>query len=161
MRSLGYPRIISMENFRNPNFELVADCLDWLVSRYDETANIDDDISTESDRVFFLKAVAQVFMSKARIKLNLKRLYAADGCAALLSLQFRIHSLFSTGSVHLPRSASPELTRLAVHPSPHAPQTGRQGASQDRQSTVSGHRAGGRRRERTPRCRRLDRREAV
>ena len=74
MRSLGYPRIISMENFRNPNFELVADCLDWLVSRYDETANIDDDISTESDRVFFLKAVAQVFMSKARIKLNLKRL---------------------------------------------------------------------------------------
>lgn len=85
MRSLGYPRIISMENFRNPNFELVADCLDWLVSRYDETANIDDDISTESDRVFFLKAVAQVFMSKARIKLNLKRLYAADGCAARLS----------------------------------------------------------------------------
>ena len=79
MRSLGYPRIISMENFRNPNFELVADCLDWLVSRYDETANIDDDISTESDRVFFLKAVAQVFMSKARIKLNLKRLYAAGG----------------------------------------------------------------------------------
>ena len=82
MRSLGYPRIISMENFRNPNFELVADCLDWLVSRYDETANIDDDISTESDRVFFLKAIAQVFMSKARIKLNLKRLYAADGARA-------------------------------------------------------------------------------
>ena len=100
MRSLGYPRIISMENFRNPNFELVADCLDWLVSRYDETANIDDDISTESDRVFFLKAIAQVFMSKARIKLNLKRLYAADGCAALLPPR-RIHSLFSTGSVLL------------------------------------------------------------
>lgn len=81
MRSLGYPRVISMENFRNPNFELVADCLDWLVSRYDDTAKIDDDISTESDRVFFLKAVAQVFSSKARLKLNVKRLYAADGLA--------------------------------------------------------------------------------
>ena len=156
MRSLGYPRIIGrMENFRNPNFELVADCLDWLVSRYDETANIDDDISTESDRVFFLKAVAQVFMSKARIKLNLKRLYAADGVRPRFSPPPE-STHCSLGSVHL--SAIPlELTRLAVHPSPHAPQTGRQGASQDRQSTVPGHRAGGRRRERTPRCRRLDR----
>lgn len=33
MRSLGYPRLISLENFRTPNFELVADCLHWLVQR--------------------------------------------------------------------------------------------------------------------------------
>jgi len=33
MKSLGYPRLISMENFRLPNFELVADCLYWLVQR--------------------------------------------------------------------------------------------------------------------------------
>ena len=81
MRSLGYPRIISVENFRNPNFELVADCLDWLVQRFDESADIDDDISTEQDRVTFLKNVSKVFMSKARVKLNIKRLYAADGLA--------------------------------------------------------------------------------
>ena len=31
MRALGYPRQISMENFRNPNFDLVADVLRWLV----------------------------------------------------------------------------------------------------------------------------------
>lgn len=36
MRTLGYPRIISMENFREPNFPLVADCLEWLVRRYDQ-----------------------------------------------------------------------------------------------------------------------------
>ena len=35
MRSLGYYRLISMENFRTPNFELVADCLFWLIHRYD------------------------------------------------------------------------------------------------------------------------------
>lgn len=81
MRSLGYPRIISVENFRNPNFELVADCLDWLVQRFDESADIDDDISTETDRVTFLKNVSKVFMSRARLKLNIKRLYAADGYA--------------------------------------------------------------------------------
>ena len=27
MRALGYPRLVSMENFRKPNFELVADIL--------------------------------------------------------------------------------------------------------------------------------------
>jgi clusterin-associated protein 1 len=31
MRALGYPRIISMENFKTPNFVLVADILFWLV----------------------------------------------------------------------------------------------------------------------------------
>jgi clusterin-associated protein 1 len=35
MRSLGFPRLISMENFRLPNFELVAECLYWLVQRYE------------------------------------------------------------------------------------------------------------------------------
>mmetsp|Transcript_6714 Transcript_6714/g.17580 ORF Transcript_6714/g.17580 Transcript_6714/m.17580 type:complete len:420 (+) Transcript_6714:137-1396(+) len=81
MRSLGYPRLISMENFRNPNFELVADCLYWLLQRYDPGTDVSDDISTESDRVLFLKSVAQVMLTKSRIKLNIKRLYAADGLA--------------------------------------------------------------------------------
>lgn len=34
MKVLGYPRIISVESFRSPNFELVADCLHWLILRY-------------------------------------------------------------------------------------------------------------------------------
>ena len=34
MRGLGYVRLISMENFRNPNFPLVAEVLKWLVKRY-------------------------------------------------------------------------------------------------------------------------------
>lgn len=33
MKVLGYPRLISVDNFRMPNFELVADCLHWLVHR--------------------------------------------------------------------------------------------------------------------------------
>ena len=33
MRALGYPRLISMENFRSPNFALVAEVLMWLVRR--------------------------------------------------------------------------------------------------------------------------------
>eukprot|EP00899_Mesostigma_viride_P001214 jgi/Mesvir1/11093/Mv02464-RA.2 len=82
MRSLGYPRLVSMENFRTPNFELVADCLYWLAMRYDPAAaDISDDISTERDRVAFLKATAHFMLQRAHIKLNIKRLYAADGYA--------------------------------------------------------------------------------
>ena len=34
MKALGYPRLISLDSFRLPNFELVADCLYWLFQRY-------------------------------------------------------------------------------------------------------------------------------
>ena len=70
-----------MENFRTPNFALVADILFWLVQRYDPNANIPDGIDTESQRVHFLQTVAQVVASKARILLKTKNLYAADGRA--------------------------------------------------------------------------------
>lgn len=33
MRALGFHRLISMENFRTPNFKLVYECLTWLMKR--------------------------------------------------------------------------------------------------------------------------------
>lgn len=33
-RVLSYPRLISMENFRQPNFRLVAELMTWLVKQY-------------------------------------------------------------------------------------------------------------------------------
>lgn len=81
MRALGYPRLISMENFRTPNFTLVAEILLWLVKSYEPQMDIPSDVDTESDRIFFIKAVAQFMASKAHIKLNTKRLYQADGYA--------------------------------------------------------------------------------
>jgi hypothetical protein len=35
LRALNYPRLVSLENFKKPNFELVADILYWLAQRYD------------------------------------------------------------------------------------------------------------------------------
>ncbi|KRX01625.1 hypothetical protein PPERSA_00332 [Pseudocohnilembus persalinus] len=81
MRGLGYPRLISIENFRNPNFELVADILYWLAQRFDPTADISDDIEEERHRVEFIKQIATLFKTKTRIKLNLKKLYGSDGYA--------------------------------------------------------------------------------
>ncbi|XP_078096560.1 clusterin-associated protein 1 homolog isoform X2 [Mustelus asterias] len=81
MRALGYPRLISMENFRIPNFPLVAEILIWLVKRYEPQTDIPTDVDSEQDRVFFIKAVAQFMATKAHIKLNTKKLYQADGYA--------------------------------------------------------------------------------
>ncbi|RMC17858.1 hypothetical protein DUI87_05526 [Hirundo rustica rustica] len=81
MRALGYPRIISMENFHTPNFMLVSEVLLWLVKRYEPQSDIPGDVDTEQDRVFFIKAVAQFMATKAHIRLNTKKLYQADGYA--------------------------------------------------------------------------------
>ncbi|XP_068962794.1 clusterin-associated protein 1 isoform X4 [Petaurus breviceps papuanus] len=59
MRALGYPRHISMENFRTPNFGLVSEVLLWLVKRYEPQTDIPSDVESEQDRVFFVKAIAQ------------------------------------------------------------------------------------------------------
>lgn len=81
MRALGYPRLISMENFRSPNFPLVAEVLMWLVRRYDPNVELPSDVDTEQDRVLFIKSLAQFMATKAHIKLNTKKLYGADGYA--------------------------------------------------------------------------------
>ncbi|XP_014836016.1 PREDICTED: clusterin-associated protein 1 isoform X1 [Poecilia mexicana] len=81
MRALGYPRLISMENFVTPNFTLVTEILIWLVRRYEPHVDIPTDVDTESDRIFFIKAVVQFMATKAHIKLNTKHLYQADGYA--------------------------------------------------------------------------------
>jgi len=81
MCALGYPRLISIENFKNPHFELVADVLVWLCRRYDKSMEIMEEITTEQDRIVFLKSVAEQLLVKARVKLNLKNLYQANGFA--------------------------------------------------------------------------------
>eukprot|EP00039_Didymoeca_costata_P030795 m.31394 g.31394 ORF g.31394 m.31394 type:complete len:404 (-) comp8313_c0_seq1:387-1598(-) len=81
VRALGFPRHISMESFREPNFSLVAEILTWLVERYDPNSTIPTDIDTEQDRVLFIKAVAQFMATQASISLNTKKIYRADGHA--------------------------------------------------------------------------------
>ena len=49
MCTLGYPRLISIENFKQPHFELVADILLWLCHRYDKNMDIMEEIRTEHD----------------------------------------------------------------------------------------------------------------
>lgn len=70
-----------MESFREPNFTLVAEILTWITERYDPNAGLPTAIDTEQDRVLFIKAVAQFMATKANVRLNIKKLYRADGHA--------------------------------------------------------------------------------
>ena len=49
--------------------------------RYDPDTSIQDDIDNIPERVKLLQETAQTMLTKARLKLNIKRLYAADGRA--------------------------------------------------------------------------------
>ncbi|XP_039289651.1 clusterin-associated protein 1 [Nilaparvata lugens] len=83
MRTLGYPRLISMENFRTPNFSLVAEIVIWLSKRFEPDAEmqIHSAYDTEQDRVMLIRSVAQFLAIKCGIKLNTRKLYQSDGYA--------------------------------------------------------------------------------
>ena len=61
MRALGYPRLISLENFRQPNFQLVAEMLSWLVRRFEPSADLPQEIETMDERIMFIRYVICIF----------------------------------------------------------------------------------------------------
>ncbi|XP_011162928.2 clusterin-associated protein 1 isoform X2 [Solenopsis invicta] len=81
MRVLGYPRLISIANFRVPNFPLVAEILVWLVKRFEPDVDVFSDHDTEEQRVTLIRSVAEFMALKTNVKLNTKKLYQADGYA--------------------------------------------------------------------------------
>ncbi|CAO4375512.1 unnamed protein product [Caenorhabditis nigoni] len=81
-RTLRYPRLMSIENFRSPNFQLVAELLEWIVKKFEPDASLDaTSISTEAERVEFVKNAVLLMLQNSRIKMNPKKLYQADGHA--------------------------------------------------------------------------------
>ena len=81
LRALGYHRKVSVENFREPNFPLVAEICFWLANWYDPNADVPDCIDEEKDRILFIKAICQLFNSNARIHMQPKSLYEAQSKA--------------------------------------------------------------------------------
>lgn len=92
LRSLGFYRIVSIENFRTPNFKLVAEIIYWFINRFDPNANISDNIEEEQDRVDFIVKACKFFYSNLKIKINLKKLYASD--SACIPELLKIAELF-------------------------------------------------------------------
>ena len=54
MRSLNYPRTVSMENFRVANFKLTAEIIFWLVKRFNPRFKLSDNIVSFLNEYFVL-----------------------------------------------------------------------------------------------------------
>ncbi|KAA6368995.1 MAG: putative clusterin-associated protein 1, partial [Streblomastix strix] len=78
MKTLGYPKLISYASFRQPNFELVSEAAHWLLKRSDPTFSYPYEISTENDRVALINTICNHAWSKIHIRLNSRKLYAAN-----------------------------------------------------------------------------------
>ncbi|XP_060803069.1 clusterin-associated protein 1 [Amyelois transitella] len=82
MRTLGFPRPISLESFRSPNWELVEECLRWLAARVEPDATLAGGRETMEQRVALVTHAVALFHSRANLRLNGKKMYGADGWAA-------------------------------------------------------------------------------
>lgn len=81
LRSLGFPRLVSNENFRFPNFPLMAEILEWTVKKFEPNIRLPKQLDSEQERVLFVKSVVLSLLQKAHVKLNPKNVYQSDGHA--------------------------------------------------------------------------------
>lgn len=112
MRVLGYPRLISIANFRVPNFPLVAEILVWLVKQFDPDIDIPNEHETEEQRVALIRNVAEFMALKTNIKLNTKKLYQADGYGVkeILKITTMLYDAQNSSSIKENRSGSNQST---------------------------------------------------
>lgn len=73
LRALGYPHLVSLESFRNPNFPLVANLLVWLVKRFDPDTDLSQEIENVEGRVSLIRGTAEFMVSLQAIIYSFKQ----------------------------------------------------------------------------------------
>ncbi|KAK7078312.1 Clusterin-associated protein 1 [Halocaridina rubra] len=102
LKSLGFPRLISMENFNTPNFPLLMEILVWAAKMVDSNADISSVIDTQHDRVLLIRVASIFFYQKLGIRLNTARLYGADKSAIRELLKITMSLYQATETALLP-----------------------------------------------------------
>lgn len=82
--------------------------------RYDPDTTISDRVEFENERVDFLTGIASLMATKARLKLNTKKLYASDGRAVqellkLATLLYKYVMLLNFYSFNIESLVNPHL----------------------------------------------------
>lgn len=77
MTQIGFPRPISIDTFRKPDFFLVAEILHYITTVVAPSNAIAMDIATQEDRVYFITTVVNVLQTTLHLKLDSKKIYAA------------------------------------------------------------------------------------
>lgn len=77
MTEIGFPRPISIDTFRKPDFFLITEILHYIVTIIAPNNAISIDIATQEDRVYFITTVVNVLQATLHLKLDSKKIYAA------------------------------------------------------------------------------------
>uniref|UniRef100_A0A914LRZ2 Uncharacterized protein n=1 Tax=Meloidogyne incognita TaxID=6306 RepID=A0A914LRZ2_MELIC len=99
LRSLGFPRLVSNENFRFPNFPLMAEILEWTVKKFEPNIRLPKQMDSEQERVLFVKSVVLSLLQKAHVKLNPKNVYQSD-CHAVREILPVLKMLYKSLKTH-------------------------------------------------------------
>ncbi|KAF4659311.1 Clusterin-associated protein 1 [Perkinsus chesapeaki] len=122
LRTLGFHRVVSLSNFKDPNFELTAELIDWLISRLDGEITLPEDIETEAHRVDFITQAVAAASRSANIRMNARKLYGADSYAVKELLKVarylcrarRLASNFGSGDRPLEDGASTAAVKSSM-----------------------------------------------
>lgn len=88
LKQLGYPNRVSLGALYTvhgsvASFKMVAEMLKWLVESLEHGYRLPfDGVSTEAERIAFIKSTAELLMTKAGIRVNPRKLYSASVSSA-------------------------------------------------------------------------------
>jgi len=84
---LGFPRVFPLQSLANPHgslasFHIVTELLQWLAGLMEPGATLPGGVESEEQRVLLVRSATEFFVTKAAIRLNPKKLYAAAAVTA-------------------------------------------------------------------------------
>ncbi|XP_016927139.1 clusterin-associated protein 1 [Drosophila suzukii] len=87
LKLLGFPRVFPLQSLANPHgslasFHIVTELLQWLAGLMEPGATLPGGVESEEQRVLLVRSATEFFVTKAAIRLNPKKLYAAAAVTA-------------------------------------------------------------------------------
>ncbi|KAH8286682.1 hypothetical protein KR018_009983 [Drosophila ironensis] len=87
LKLLGFPRVFPLQSLANPHgslasFHIVAELLQWLAGLMEPGASLPGGVDSEEQRVLLVRSATEFFVTKAAVRLNPRKLYAAASVTA-------------------------------------------------------------------------------
>ncbi|XP_016956355.1 clusterin-associated protein 1 isoform X2 [Drosophila biarmipes] len=87
LKLLGFPRVFPLQSLASPHgslasFHIVTELLQWLAGLMEPGATLPGGVESEEQRVLLVRSATEFFVTKAAIRLNPKKLYAAAAVTA-------------------------------------------------------------------------------
>ncbi|XP_016999304.1 clusterin-associated protein 1 [Drosophila takahashii] len=87
LKLLGFPRVFPLQSLANKHgslasFHIVSELLQWLAGLMEPGATLPGGVESEEQRILLVRSATEFFVTKAAIRLNPRKLYAAAAVTA-------------------------------------------------------------------------------